>query len=556
MVDVDLSTARRVGLPGLMRRMGEAIGTALRPSALALIPILAMQASIALTTLHNSAFQDEGLYLYAGRQIFRHLTGGPPPLEQYAFYFSGYPYLYPVLGGVLDMLGGLELARAFSLLCMLGVTALAYACTRTLFSPLAAVFASATFAFLGVVLFLSRLATYDAPCILLLALATLVAYRAGFARGPWLVPLVGPLLVLAILVKYAAMLFVPSALGLVVFGSLASRGWLRAAVRLPVAVLSLAGSLAVAYHFMDRAAFHGITGSTTNRASIYPKPRLEMVVHALYMGGAVWVVALIGLVLVFKTLPRYRLLALTALGSSTLTPAYHIYKEETISFDKHIAFSLFFALPLAGYAMVWLAGGLRRPLSGARLPRLSSPPENFGLAGVAVVLIVLTLGMRQSQNIYAGWGNSSALSTVLHTQLRDGSGRYFAEDIEFTRYDARDISEAWQWTNPYYFDYVTPRTQQHLFGRRALEQAIDDQYFSIVELSFVYAPDEAFFLAGRMAASHNYDLIARVPYEGQLVDGGPFGNRYGSGYYYVWRSALTPGTGSFTDLSQLGMKLH
>ena len=73
---------------------------------------------------------------------------------------------------------------------------------------------------------------------------------------------------------------------------------------------------------------------------------------------------------------------------------------------------------------------------------------------------------------------------------------------------------------------------------------------------FGATPDEAFFVAGKMAASHNYDLIAKAPYEGQLVDGGAFGNRYGSGYYYIWRSALTPGTGTFTDLSQLGMKLH
>ena len=111
MIDVELTKPRPARQPALKRWIGEAMRTGLRPSAVALVPILAMQASIALVTLRNSAFQDEGLYLYAGRQIFRHLMGGPPPLEQYAFYFSGYPYLYPVVGGILDMIGGLELAR-------------------------------------------------------------------------------------------------------------------------------------------------------------------------------------------------------------------------------------------------------------------------------------------------------------------------------------------------------------------------------------------------------------------------------------------------------------
>src|SRR5438445_12036746 len=105
--------------------------------------------------------------------------------------------------------------------------------------------------------------------------------------------IVGPLLVLSILVKYAAMLFVPSVLGLVLFGSLASRGWGRATARFPMALFSFGVSLAVAYHFIDRAAFHAIAGSTTDRTSIYPKARLEMLFHALHMGGAVWAVALL-----------------------------------------------------------------------------------------------------------------------------------------------------------------------------------------------------------------------------------------------------------------------
>src|SRR5690348_2039820 len=81
---------------------------------LPLLAILLLQTIVSLS-LRNTAFQDEALYLYAGRQIFNQLLGGPPATEPYALYFSGTPYLYPVIAGALDTLGGLEAARLFSL---------------------------------------------------------------------------------------------------------------------------------------------------------------------------------------------------------------------------------------------------------------------------------------------------------------------------------------------------------------------------------------------------------------------------------------------------------
>src|ERR1700682_2213024 len=167
------------------------------PSFWPLILILALQAIVSVATLRNTAFQDEGLYLYAGQQIIHYWMGGPVPLDRYAFYFSGYPDIYPVIGGFLDMIGGLELARSFSLFCMMGVNSIIYFSTQKLFQRPAAIFASATYGSLGAVLFLSRLATYDALCIFLIALATVIAYRVSTSGHPWLALMIGPLLVLA-----------------------------------------------------------------------------------------------------------------------------------------------------------------------------------------------------------------------------------------------------------------------------------------------------------------------------------------------------------------------
>lgn len=504
------------------------------PSWWPLVLILALQAGVALATLHNTAFQDEGLYLYAGRQILRHLTGGPSPVENYAFYFSGYPYIYPLIGGFLDKVGGLELARAFSLVCMLGVSTSAYLCTRRLFQAPAAIFAAAIYVSLGTVLFLSRLATYDALCLLLVALATGLAVHVSVVGKPWRASMLGPLLVLAMLTKYAALIFVPPILALLVLGSIAFHGWRRAAGAIAIALGALGASLLVAYHYLDKSALHAIAGSTTARETVLLAPRLGLFLHVLYMGGIVYAAALVGLVLVFRRTPRLRLIALVLFGASWLMPIYHIYQQESISLDKHMAFSLFFAVPLAGYAIASLGGDIRRAVSGAA--------RQYRLAGVSFVLIVFVLGLQQSQTLYSGWANTTDLSYVLHTQLRDGSGRYFAEDIEVARYDAQDVTEPWQWTGPYYFEYVTA-AHQPLFGGPALQQAIKNRYFVIVELSFIYQPNVAYFVATQMAESRNYDLISRVS----------FRNSYGTGYFYVWRSAPVAGQGTFRSLAPIGI---
>lgn len=486
---------------------------------------------MSLATLHNTAFQDEALYLYAGRQIIHQWNGGPVP-PNYAFYFSGYPYIYPVIGGFLDMVGGLELARAFSLACMLGVTAIVYSITGKLFNRRAALFASAAYASTGVVLFLGRLATFDALCLFLIALATALSVHGGMSRRPWLTLAIGPPLILAVLAKYVALLFVPSILGLLACLSIAFVGWRRALARLALALASLALSLGITYKIIDKAAFHAIRGSTTNRAVGLKASRLWLLNHALHMGGAIWLIALIGLLLTLRLQWRYRVLAVLLFGSSWLAPTYHIYMQEPTSLDKHIAFALFFAMPLAGYALAWVSGYERQPF-----PRSY---QGHWLAGLAVVTVIFVLGLSQSRTLYAGWANTSGLSTALHTQMRDGSGRILAEDIEVSSFDAMDITEPWQWNSFYYPYYISP-TGQHLFGNTAIVQAIKDRFYAWVELSFIYLPQSAYFAAGQMAATRNYDLIAVIL----------FSDAYGKAHFYLFRSAPVAGHGNFTSLTQL-----
>jgi hypothetical protein len=494
--------------------------------------ILALQAAVSVIMLRNTAFQDEALYLYAGRQIIHHWAGGHVPYENYAFYFSGYPYVYPVIGGFLDMIGGLELARGFSMACMLGVTAIVYLLTRKVFDKPAALFASAAYALTGVVLFLGRLATFDAFCLFLIALATTIAVRGGIGKRPWITLAIGPVLILAILAKYAGMLFIMPVFGVLACLGVVFVGWWRVFVRFTLALASFAASLYVAYKTMDKSAFHAISGSTTNRTAILAEPRLTLLLHVLEMGGLIYLLAAVGLLLVLRHQPRFRLLAVVLFGSSWLAPVYHIYMQESISLFKHITYGLFFAMPLAGYALAWLSGYGRQSL-----PR---PHRGYWLSGVAIVMVIFTLSLRQAHTLYTGWANTSALSTALHTQIRDGTGRILAEDIEVARFDTMDITEPWQWNGVRFTYYVDAQHHQYL-GDPALAQAIKAGYYSWVELSFNAIPNEAYFAASQMAATRNYDLIAVILFQ----------NSYGKGHVYLWRLALVPGHGNFRSLAQL-----
>jgi hypothetical protein len=497
-----------------------------------LLTVLALQSLVSVITLHNSAFQDEALYLYAGRQIIHHWGGGPAPLADYAYFISGYPDIYPPIGGFLDMIGGLSLARDFSLACMLGVTTIVYLVTGRLYGRRAAVFGAAIYSVLGVVLFLSRLATYDPLSLLLIAVAVGLAVYGGSAKRPWPVLGTGPAMVVAILAKYAALLFVPAALALVACVAFGYGGWRRALARLPLAFASLAGSAIVAYELMDHAAFHAISGSTTNRAVGAKSPRLDLLLHVLQLGGPVYLIALGGLLLALRLRRRFRMIAVVLFGGSWLVPAYHVYMQEPISLDKHIGYAMFFAAPLAGYALAWLS-------EGEWGPRIIAHRGEW-VAAVAAIAVVATLGLIQARNLYDGWPDTSTLSAALHAQLRDGSGRILAEDIEVSQFDALDVTEPWQWES-FYYPYYLDHARKPLYGQPAIAQAIKDRYYNWVELSFIYLPDQAYYAAGQMARTRNYDLVDVIL----------FGDSYGQAHFYLFRSAPTPGQGNFTSLAQL-----
>ena len=474
-----------------------------------LLPILLLQAIPSLLILHNTAFQDEGLYLLAGRQIILFWLGKAAYLEPYGLYFSGYPAFYPVIAGALDFLGGLEAARLFSLLCMLIVTTCVYAITLQLFDRSSALLAAFLFACEGSVLFLGRLATYDALCLCLLALALLLSLRAGKATSAQSCLLLGPLLLLMVAAKYAGLLFVPTILAFFAWQSWRHKGLEEMFVRLGIALFSLAVSAVFAYFNMDKQVLTGLSFTTTNRAIGTHTMPMVVITHIAMMEGIFFVLAFLSLLFCGKQ----RLIRVSLLfGSSLLVPLYHTYKGELISLDKHLAFSMFFLAPLAGFAIAAVVGLLRK-----RSVRL------FWCTALALCLLTLPLGLQQARTLYGAWPSSTQLTTFLRPRVQPGVGHYLAEDFDVLRYNLKQETEIWQWTSLDYFVY-TNKDNQNLSGEAAYKAAIQEGYFNLIELSYGYDTPLALQITQYLTASKHYALIARIPIH----------NSYGEGFFWVW----------------------
>jgi Dolichyl-phosphate-mannose-protein mannosyltransferase len=478
-----------------------------------LLAVLAAQAALTLI-LRNSAFQDEALYLYAGHRELAQWLHGTPTYDDYATYFSGAPWFYPVLGALVDGVGGLAAARAASLLLMLGATTLVYGMTRRLFDRNAGVLAAAAFAVTGPTLFMGGLATYDAPAVFLLALAGWIAVASANRRVP-LLWTAAPALVAAVMIKYAAALWVPSVVGLAVVAA-ARRGWPRAVGRalslLPVVAGLAVGVLAVAGSDFVR----GLRATTTARPE-GTDPVERVLTQSTDTIAVLVLLAVVGSVLAGAAAPRsdrLRVALLGALltGSALLAPAYQAHLHTVTSLQKHLGYGLLFAAAPAGYALARIIG------QGTRDPR------RLGLA-LAACLVLTSVGARESQDRYHDWPDSGPLVSVLWTQVRPVTGHYLVEESEVPRYYLRDLTEPYQWTGTYFFQYKA-KDGRELTGVPAYRAALAERYFDVVALRYGPTAGLDAQIDEVLRKGQGYEQIAQVPAN----------SSYGRGAYTIWRA--------------------
>jgi hypothetical protein len=486
-------------------------------SRLALPAIVALQALMSLR-LPNRAFDDEALYLYAGRMEIAHLLHGTALQGSYASYFPGAPVLYPVLGAALNAVGGLALARALSLAEMLAVTVMLYSVTRFLFNERVALCSAALFAVSESAIFLGHLATFDATCLCLLAGATTIVVRWSGSRRPVFL-LAAPLVALAVAVKYAGLLYVPTiaVLPAVVGWPVLGR---RVLLYPPAFAAVVAGLLYAALRLGGHAYTAAIAASTTNRAP-GSVSTLVMLRECAAWGGVIIVLAVAGAIAYAapRTEPgeqiaapggRRRRAALGAVlaGTAFLAPAYQMHLQTDTSLLKQIGFGLFFAAPMVSLGVVRLVGDHFR-----------RPP-----IGIALWSGALVLGLTQSWNLYHAWPASSAFAQALSTYLRPGA-RYLVEVPEVPIYylQGRADAQPAQFWSTFNISYKNARGQT-LTGNAGFAAAVRAGFFRVVAYNGDVTPAADAVIARTLESSCLYQLaeVLRISDSaGQVV-------------YYIW----------------------
>jgi len=482
--------------------------------------------------LSSTAFQDEALYLDAGHQIIASWLHGTPTAEDFGSYFSGSPYVYPPLGALVDAVGGLAAARLLSLAFGVMTTVLIAAVGRALYGRTAGVAGAGAFVLSGPVLFISHFATYDAMALMLLVGGLATGLRAAdlmrSARAGACAVIAGCLLAGAVVTKYVAVLFVPSAVVLMLMvarrpfrppGILpapapppedqAARQGPSARRQLVLVAGMILGMACVAGAWLGLSGtgqLHGLVTTTLSRRAVGPTSAMEVTGRGLALAAPTLVVAVAGLLIAMRRQRRPGLAAALLL-SSLLPIVFQARSGELTSLHKHVAFGLAFAAPLAGAGVVALLDRI-----GVYDPRHSLTTRILAASLVGVVL--LAGGARGAQDLFRVWADSRPLTDLLRTQVRFGSGHYLVEESEVPRYYLRDVTAPWQWNGTYFFYYRDPGNGTVYTGTAAYRRALNDRYFDIVVLRFGPSADLDWRIRDILQDRVKYRQIARLPEPG------------------------------------------
>ncbi|HTX26780.1 MAG TPA: glycosyltransferase family 39 protein [Streptosporangiaceae bacterium] len=455
----------------------------------------------------KTAFNDEALYLWAGHLELAHILHGTP-VPAFQTYFSGAPVIYPPLAALADSLGGLAAARLLSLTFMLGATVLLYGTTRHLFGRRAGEIAAGSFGLLGSAQFLGAFATYDAMALFLLALAAYLVVLAGQRLSEPLLIAAGLVLALADATKYPATLWDPVIVSL---GMLTATrgGWLRTSIRaVRLALYTSAPILVALLRFGGRPYLHGILFTTLARQS--GRVPVESVLRdsALWV-GLILVIALRGLVIADST--RVRLICATLAGAVLLAPLEQARIHTQTSLDKHVAFGAWFGAIAVGYV-------LARAVETSKYMGWRIPVGTIGL--------IALMGIGQASSFYSSWPNATAVIAVMQRLVAaEPKAPILAEQGPLVDYylglPPRQLTN-----NAGAFWYWDPQQRKVVDGTPAYLEAIQNHYFSVIELDFSFSSrkqiDQEVLAALRRAGG--YRLVATIPWT----------DRFGSADFDVW----------------------
>ena len=423
-----------------------------------LLTVLGQIALAVLPQRNGSPFEDEGLYVYMGHRMIDHLLHGVSLTEYPGAYFSGAPGFYPVLAALGDSVGGLQGARAVSLLFAVGATICVNGLGRQLYGVRAGLLGAAAFVLCGPVVFQSGLATFDSTTMFFVAAAAwLTVYSVRHDAFLW-APAVAVLLVCAFTAKYGGIVFLP-VIGLLALAVSDRRHVLVVSRRAVFMVASAGGVAWFLYALWGQSLREGIVSTTLARAPMNPAGASDLARQVAVLVGPWLLLAVLGAVLTRRTWWTSAALLLGAV----LMPLQQVHMGEATSLSKHVAFGMVFACPLIGVALAALLGRLRL---------------------VAVPLVVGTLvllgasGLHQSGRLLNGWVPDDALIPTLSALIEASPGKTILGDQPSPeRYLLREETEPLQWVDTYSFGY------DGRVGMDAYERAIEQTAFGVIYLA-------------------------------------------------------------------------
>jgi hypothetical protein len=483
-----------------------------RPGWALAVVLLAQAGLSARLTWTDTAYEDEAQYLRAGHLEWAHWLHHAP-VPDFAAYFSGAPAGYPPLGSLADSAGGLAAARLLSLAFMLGVTALLWATTTRLYGRRAALLACGLFATLAGTQLLGSLATFDAPALFLLALATWLGVRAETGPGPARRPARRPLSRVTLLIgaglalaaadgtKYATVLFTPVVIAVVALAARRGRpgrsgatetagggvGLVSAAIVLAAWAAPVAGAVLAG----GRTYWRGLTASTL------APPAAGLPVATMLRDAYVWtslilVLAVLGVWLSARSRERARFLPAVLLAAALLAPAVQAGLRTSVSLQKNVVFGAWFAAIAAGYG----------------LARLSRVDRGYGWAVVmALPIVAATLfgSMGQAHTLHRAWPDTTALIRVLRPATHAHPGSYLAEDDDVPAYYLGSEVRWPDWSGTGDFRYAGQPA-----GARSQAAAIARHHFALIVLDFGVTPAADAQITTDIRRTGGYRVLAQV----------------------------------------------
>jgi len=492
-------------------------------------PLLAVLIVQALLTLRlvgaDTAYQDEALYLWAGRlqwASWLHGTAIPP----FAYYFSGAPVIYPPLGALADHVGGLAGARVLSLVFMLGATTLLWSAARHRYGRRAAFFAAALFAVLGPTLHLGAFATYKALSLFLVALAVWWVLRAG-ERGvlPGRMIAAGAALALASAAAYSTVLFdvlVVVLAALAAFPAPGGRVALRRAaiVAATVVVLLGAGLLAGGGNYLN-----GFKVTVLTPVAHTSSP-LAVLSSTWYWAGILVVLAAGGVVIsAVRREGRARTWLLAVLAAAAiLGPAEQAWLHTAALLNEHVGVGAWFAAIAAGYAADRFAAAVPAGREQALM----------NATCVAALAFPVYLGAVQSQAFATSWPDATAFIGVLRPLAAHSTGPMLVEDPSIAKYYLPSGRQWRRWSSTRNIVLPSGASTGTTTGILAAGNAatfayyIAHGYFTYVALNFTDTTALDHGLATELHHNPRYHTIAVVPYGTEVKP-------VGQGTYIIWK---------------------